>query len=60
MKLISRSKTRYKPTWDRRAVDVRASNLEREYIEKARTMDRKHNGTKKGEVGRVEAKLVEL
>jgi len=32
LKVISCSKTRYKPTWDKRAVDVRADNLNHEYI----------------------------
>ena len=41
-------------------MDVRASNLEHEYIMKARAADTKYNGTPKGEVGRVEAKMVEL
>jgi hypothetical protein len=41
-------------------VDVRASDLQQEYIKKARKADRKYNGTAEGEVGRVESKLVEL
>ena len=40
LKVISCSKTRYKPTWERRAVDVRAGNLQHEYIMMARGADR--------------------
>ena len=60
LKVISCSKTRYKPTWDRRAVDKRADSLQHEYIMKARAADRKYNNTPEGQVGRVENKLVEL
>ena len=41
-------------------MDVRASNLQHEYIMKAREADRKYNGVPEGQVGRVESKLVEL
>ena len=60
LKIISCSKTRYKPTSEARAVDARADKLQQEYIMKARNADRKYNGVREGEVGRVERKLVEL
>ena len=41
-------------------MDVRASHLTHEYIEKAITADRNYNGTAEGEVGRIESKMVEL
>jgi len=54
LKVISCSKTWYKPLWDRKAMDMRADNLSHEYMVNARTVDRKD------QVGRVESKLVEL
>ena len=60
MKVISCSKTGYRPSWDARAVDVRASHLQQEYLEKARAADRRYNGVPEGETGPCERKLVEL
>ena len=57
--MISSSSTRYRPTQQRRAVDVRAGQLPREYLQKARAADRR-DGVPDGEVGRVERKLVSL
>ena len=59
IKVISCSSTRYRPTWQKRAVDVRAGQLQQEYIAKARAADRR-DGRQAGEVGRVEQKLVSL
>ena len=59
-KVISCSKTRYKPSWTKRAVEVRASALQEEYLKKARAADRNHNGVPEGEVGACERKLIEL
>ena len=53
-------KLRYKPTWTKRAVDIRAEKLQQEYEVKAREADRVHNNTPVGTVGPVERKLVEL
>ena len=60
VKIISCNTTRYKPTWTKRAVDVRAEKLQQEYEVKAREADRVHNNTPVGTVGPVERKLVEL
>jgi hypothetical protein len=60
VKIISCNKTRYKPTWTKRAVDVRADKLQQEYIVKAREADRVYNHTPVGTIGAVERKLVEL
>ena len=60
VKIISCNKTRYKPTWTKRAVDIRAEKLQQEYEVKAREADRVHNNTPVGTVGPVERKLVEL
>ena len=60
VKIISCNKTRYKPTWTKRAVDTRAEKLQQEYLVKAREADRVHNNTLAGTVGPVERKLVEL
>ena len=59
LKVISSSRTRYKPSWEKRAVDVRSDQLNGEYLAKARAADRRQ-GVREGEVGRVEAKLVSL
>ena len=59
VKVISCSRSRYKPSWTRRAVDVRATQLPGEYLAKARAADRRQ-GTPEGQVGRVEEKLVSL
>ena len=59
LKVISANKSRYKPNSTMRAVDLRSSLLQKEYIDKARAADNK-SGTPVGEVGRVEAKLVSL
>ena len=58
-KVISCSRSRYKPTWTKRAVDVRTAQLPKEYMDKAKIADRRQ-GVAEGEVGRVEAKLVSL
>ena len=60
VKIISCNKTRYKPTWTKRAVDFWADNLQQEYLVKAREADRVYNSTPAGTVGPVERKLVEL
>ena len=60
VKVISCSKTRYKPNSNKRAVDFRADHLQQEYLVKAREADRTHNGTPADTVGPVERKLVEL
>ena len=59
VKVISSSRTRYNPTWQKRAVDVRADQLQGEYIAKARAADTGQNGPQAG-VGRVEQKLLSL
>jgi hypothetical protein len=58
LKVISCSKTRYKPTMVDRAVDKRAGQLHREYQEKARKTDRDFGGVEEGRVGPVENKLL--
>ena len=60
LKVISCSTTRYKPTCEARAVDRRASQLQKEYIQKARAADRRYNEVPEGEVGPVEQKLLQL
>ena len=59
VKVISSSQSRYKPSWKSRAVDVRAEQLQGEYLKKARATDRRQ-GTPEEQVGRVEEKLVSL
>ena len=59
LKIISSSRSRYRPTCEKRAVDVRAGQLQGEYLMKARAADRRQ-GVPEGVVGRVEAKLVSL
>ena len=59
LKVISANRTRYGYNSAARAVDVRASKLQQEYILKARAADRL-SGTGEGQVGRVEAKLLSL
>ena len=59
LKVISASKSRYKPNSEGRAVDIRAASLQQEYLNKAKTADQK-SGMAPGMVGRVEAKLVSL
>ena len=59
VKVISSSRSRYKPSWKSRAVDVRAAQLQGEYLAKARAMDRRQ-GMPEGQVGRVEEKLGSL
>jgi hypothetical protein len=58
LKVISCSKTGYKPTMEDRAVDRRAGQLHREYQEKARKTDRDFGGVEVGRVGPVENKLL--
>ena len=58
IKVISCSKSRYKPNWEDRAVDRRAGVLHKEYLVKARTADQLYVGTPVGEVGPVERKLL--
>ena len=60
VKIISCSKTRYKPNSPKRAVDTRADLLPQEYLDKARGADQTHNHIPVGTVGPVERKLVEL
>ena len=60
LKVISCSTTRYKPTWEERGVDRRASQLQQEYLQKARNADRRYNGVPEGEVEPVEQKLLQL
>ena len=60
VKCISSNGSRYKPTWKKRAVDVRASKLPEEYRTKAATADRRHNGVEEGEVGGCEQRLTDL
>ena len=50
IKVISCSKTRYKPTMVDIAVDKRAGQLHREYQEKARKTDRDFCGVEEGRV----------
>ena len=59
LKVISSSRTRYRPSWEKRAVDVRSQQLNGEYLAKARAADRRQ-GVQEGEVGRVEAKLASV
>ena len=59
LKIISANGSRYKPTWTDRAVDVRASKLQEEYLIKARAADRRQ-GVTEGVVGRVEERLVSM
>ena len=59
LKVISANRTIYGYNSAARAVDVRASKLQQEYILKARAADRL-SGTGEGQVGRVEAKLLSL
>ena len=60
VKIISCSKTRYKPNSMKRAVDARADLLPQEYLNKARGADQIHNQIPQGTIGPVERKLVEL
>ena len=60
LKVISSSKTRYRPSWTDRAVDHRASLLQEEYLQKARTADRRYNSVQEGDVGATERKLIQL
>ena len=58
LKVISSSRSRYSPTHKDRGVDKRASQLNKEYQDKAKNADRLHGGLQPGVVGRVEAKLL--
>ena len=58
LKVISVSKTRYRPGWRDRAVDVRATELHTEYVVKARGADQRYGGVAVGTVGPVESKLL--
>ena len=58
LKVISCSKSRYKPTWKNRAVDKRAENLHQEYLDKATNTDRKFGGVEEGRIAPVESKLL--
>ena len=64
LKIISSSKTRYTPHRQgqeaTRAVDKRASELNGEYIRKARNTDQQYCGTAPGTTGPVETKLGSL
>ena len=59
IKVISSSRTRYRPARQQRAVDVRASQLQQEYVGKAKAADRR-DGVPPDVVGRVQQKLVSL
>ena len=59
LKIISCSSTIYKPSFKKSAVEVRAGQLQHEYLVKTRKADRKQ-GVPEGEVGRVETKLVSM
>ena len=59
VKIISCSKTRYKPNSPKRAVDARADLLPQEYLNKARAADQNHNNIEPDTVGPVERKLLE-
>ena len=58
LKIISSSQTRYKPSWNERAVDKRVGDLHQEYLNKARAVDQQYVGIKPGSVGPVENKLL--
>ena len=58
LKVISSSRSRYVPSWKKRAVDKRSEDLHNEYIKKARRVDQEHGGVQPGQTGRVEAKLL--
>ena len=60
VKVISCSKTRYKPNSQKRAVDARADLLQQEYLNKAKEADRKYNQVPIDTVGPVQRKLLEL
>ena len=64
LKIISSSKTRYKPHRQgqeaQKAVDKRAEELNSEYIAKARATDQMYCGTEVGTIGPVETKLGSL
>jgi hypothetical protein len=59
LKIISSSRSRYRPSWTDRAVDKRSSTLQKEYQDKARAADRRQ-GVLEDTVGPVEQKLVSL
>ena len=59
IKVISSSRTRYRPARQQRAVDVRACQLQQEYVCKAKAADRR-DGVPPDVVGRVQHKLVSL
>ena len=48
LKVISCSKSRYKPSWTDRAVDRRAAALHQEYLDKARAADQQYGGVEPG------------
>ena len=48
VKVISCSKTRYKPNSPKRAVDARADLLPQEYLNKAKAADQKYNQVQQG------------
>ena len=58
LKIISASRTRYKVTQMKKAVDKRADKIHEEYLLKARTADQNYGGAVEGEQGRVERKLL--
>ena len=58
IKVISSSKSRYKPSWKERGVDKRADQLHEEYLSKARKVDKDYGGAQPSQVGGVEQKLV--
>ena len=64
VKIISSSKTRYTPHRQgqeaTRAVDKRSSELQGEYVQKAKKTDESYCGTPEGTIGPVERKLASL
>ena len=60
LKCISASRSRYNPNSQKRAVDIRASKLQGEYVAKAIAADKRYNGVVNGEVGPVQQKLLSL
>ena len=58
IKCISSNQSRYKSSWQERAVDKRANQLHDEYVAKARKVDQTHGGVIRGQVGAVERKLL--
>ena len=58
IKVISCSRSRYRPSWPERAVFKRAEVIHQEYVEKARSADQLYGGVAPGTQGPVERKLL--